>query len=313
MKNSFVSKLQHFKKKNSKISFAISVILYLILSCFLYAVSMTCFVNSEGSNLITSGLSGLALVISRYILPTIGLNVDVNLSFSVLYVLLNIPMFIIAYKIIGKIFAVLTFSNVILTSLIISLIDPSIWEFLNVGQMEDITISLFAGIFTGLAIGFALKGNFSTGGTDVISLALSIKKGVSFGKFQMIFNGFIMLLGGILSKEWNALLYTFVYIGTSSYVIDLIHTRNRKVMLEVISKKGQEISDVLLKESHHGVTIIEGVGAYTKEKKDLLHMVVSTYQLTEIVAIIKSIDEGSFVLQVPVNNIYGRFYIPPFK
>ena len=122
-----------------------------------------------------------------------------------------------------------------------------------------------------------------------------------------------MVLGGILSKEWNAILYTFVYIGTSSYVIDLIHTRNRKVMLEVISKKGQEISDILLKEAHHGVTIIEGVGAYTKEKKDLLHMVVSTYQLTEVIAIIKNIDEKSFVLQVPVDNIYGRFYIPPFK
>ena len=129
----------------------------------------------------------------------------------------------------------------------------------------------------------------------------------------MMFNGLIMVLGGILSKEWNAILYTFVYIGTSSYVIDLIHTRNRKVMLEVISKKGQEISDILLKEAHHGVTIIEGVGAYTKEKKDLLHMVVSTYQLTEVIAIIKNIDEKSFVLQVPVDNIYGRFYIPPFK
>ena len=274
---------------------------------------MTCFVNSEGSNIITSGLSGLVLVISRYILPNLGVTLSVNTSFSILYVLVNIPMFIIAYKFIGKIFAVLTFSNVVLTSIIISVIDPSIWSFLNVSAMEDITIALFAGIFTGLAIGFALKGNFSTGGTDVLSLALSIKKGVSFGRYQMMFNGLIMVLGGILSKEWNAILYTFVYIGTSSYVIDLIHTRNRKVMLEVISKKGQEISDILLKEAHHGVTIIEGVGAYTKEKKDLLHMVVSTYQLTEVIAIIKNIDEKSFVLQVPVDNIYGRFYIPPFK
>lgn len=311
-KNLF-NKVKEFKQKNSKISFFLSMIFYLILSCLLYAISMTCFVNSEGSNIITSGLSGLALIISRYILPTLGVTLDVNTSFSILYVLLNLPMFLIAYKFIGKIFAIVTFSNVVLTSLVISLIDPSIWEFLKVSNMEDITVALFAGIFTGLAIGFALKGNFSTGGTDILSLALSIKKGVSFGKYQMIFNGIIMVLGGFLSKEWNAILYTFVYIGTSSYVIDLIHTKNRKVMLEVISKKGQEISEVLLKEAHHGVTIIEGIGAYTKEKKDLLHIVVSTYQLTEIVTIIKNIDDASFVLQVPVNNIYGRFYMPPFK
>lgn len=313
MKNSLLNRIGHYKKKNQKVWFIISVILYLILSCFLYAVSMTCFVNSEGSNLLTSGMSGLALVISRYVLPSLGVGLDVNTMFSILYVFFNIPMFIIAYKYIGKFFAILTFSNVILTSIIISLIDPSIWSFLNVSSMEDITIALFAGICTGLAIGLALKGNFSTGGTDVLSLALSIKKGVSFGKYQMMFNGIIMILGGILSKEWNAILYTFVYLGTSSYVIDLIHTKNKKVMLEVISTKGQEISDMLLKEAHHGVTLIDGVGAYTKEKKILLHIVVSTYQLTEIVSIIKNIDNSSFVMQIPVDNIYGRFYIPPFK
>lgn len=312
MKKSILSYIGYLKK-NQKIWFAISVVLYLLLSGFLYAISMTCFVNSEGSNLLTSGISGLALIISRYVLPTLGVTLDVNLMFSILYVVFNIPLFFIAYKNIGKIFAILTFSNVILTSIVISSINPEIWSFLKVDTMEDITIALFAGIFTGLAIGFALKGNFSTGGTDILSLSLSIKKGVSFGKYQMMFNGLIMVLGGFLSHEWNAILYTFVYLGTSSYVVDLIHTKNRKVMLEVISTKGEEIASVLLKEAHHGVTLLEGIGAYTKEKKNLLHVVVSTYQLTEIVAIIKSIDDSSFVMQIPVSNIYGRFYIPPFK
>lgn len=312
MKKSILSYIRYLKK-NQRIWFIISVILYLLLSGFLYAISMTCFVNSEGSNLLTSGISGLALIISRYVLPDLGVTLDVNLMFSILYVVFNIPLFFIAYKNIGKIFAILTFSNVILTSIVISSINPEIWSFLKVDTMEDITIALFAGIFTGLAIGFALKGNFSTGGTDILSLSLSIKKGVSFGKYQMIFNGLIMVLGGFLSHEWNAILYTFVYLGTSSYVVDLIHTKNRKVMLEVISTKGEEIAGVLLKEAHHGVTLLEGIGAYTKEKKNLLHVVVSTYQLTEIVAIIKSIDDSSFVMQIPVSNIYGRFYIPPFK
>lgn len=312
MKKSILSYIRYLKK-NQKIWFIISVVLYLLLSGFLYAISMTCFVNSEGSNLLTSGISGLALIISRYVLPDLGVTLDVNLMFSILYVVFNIPLFFIAYKNIGKIFAILTFSNVILTSTVISSINPEIWSFLKVDTMEDITIALFAGIFTGLAIGFALKGNFSTGGTDILSLSLSIKKGVSFGKYQMMFNGLIMVLGGFLSREWNAILYTFVYLGTSSYVVDLIHTKNRKVMLEVISTKGEEIASVLLKEAHHGVTLLEGIGAYTKEKKNLLHVVVSTYQLTEIVAIIKSIDDSSFVMQIPVSNIYGRFYIPPFK
>ena len=312
MLESIKRKFKDLKKKET-ISFILFIFSNLFLSCSLYAISMTCFVNSKGSNLITSGVGGIAIILSRYILPSLGVTLDQNTLFSIFYVLMNIPLFFIAYKHIGKVFAVFTLSNVMLSSLIISLINPSVWDFLEVEKMDMLTISLFSGLFTGLAIGFALKGNFSTGGTDIISLTLSIKKGISFSKYQMIINGIIMALGGIASKNWNAILYTFVYIGVSSYVVELIHTRNRKVLLEVVSTKGEEICELLLKESHHGITVLEATGAYTKQKKDVLHLVVSRFQITEIVAYIKNIDESSFVLQVPVSNIYGRFYIPPFK
>ena len=89
MKKSILSYIGYLKK-NQRIWFAISVVLYLLLSGFLYAISMTCFVNSEGSNLLTSGMSGLALIISRYILPDLGVTLDVNLMFSILYVVFNI-------------------------------------------------------------------------------------------------------------------------------------------------------------------------------------------------------------------------------
>ena len=312
MLESIKRKFKDLKKKET-VTFLLFILSNLVLSCSLYAISMTCFVNSKGSNLITSGLSGVAIILSRYVLPSLGVTLDQNILFSIFYVLMNIPLFFIAYKHIGKVFAVFTLSNVLLSSLIISLINPSVWDFLQVEKMDMLTISLFSGLFTGLAIGFALKGNFSTGGTDIISLTLSIKKGISFGKYQMIINGVIMLLGGVISKNWNAILYTFVYIGVSSYVVELIHTRNRKVLLEVVSTKGEEICELLLKESHHGITVLEATGAYTKQKKDVLHLVVSRFQITEIVTYIKNIDESSFILQVPVSNIYGRFYIPPFK
>ena len=312
MRESIKRKFMNLKKKDG-ISFVIYIIFNLFFACSLYAISMTCFVNSEGSNLITSGVGGIAIILSRYVLPDLGVPLDQNILFSIVYFIINVPLFFIAYKNIGKLFAVLTLSNVILSALLISVIDPNMWDFLAVSGMEDLTIALFSGIFTGLAMGFSLKGNFSTGGIDIISLTMSIKKGISFGKYQMLFNGIIMVFGGIASGNWNAILYTFVYIGVSSYVVDLIHTRNRKTMLEVVSTKGEEICELLLRESHHGITVLEATGAYTKEKKNVLHLVVSSFQITEIVAHIKNIDESSFILQVPVSNIYGRFYIPPFK
>ena len=63
MKSSIISKMSHYKKRYHKVFFVLSVLFYLILSCSLYATSMTCFVNSQGSDLLTSGMSGLSMII----------------------------------------------------------------------------------------------------------------------------------------------------------------------------------------------------------------------------------------------------------
>ena len=233
MMESIKRKFKDLKKKET-ISFIIFIFSNLFLSCSLYAVSMTCFVNSEGSSLITSGVGGIAIILSRYVLPSLGVTLDQNILFSIFYVLMNVPLFFIAYKHIGKIFAVFTLSNVLLSSLIISLIDPNMWNFLNVSSMDMLTISLFSGLFTGLAIGFALKGNFSTGGTDIISLTLSIKKGISFGKYQMIINGIKYKVGRgsvVLTHPGdNRINYSF-------YTCDTIHfTTDEPSIIEFIKR-----------------------------------------------------------------------------
>ena len=130
MRESIKRKFKNLKKKDG-IAFVIYIILNLFLACSLYAISMTCFVNSEGSNLITSGVGGVAIILSRYVLPDLGVTLDQNILFSIFYVLMNVPLFFIAYKHIGKLFAVLTLSNVILSSVLISLINPHIWDFLE--------------------------------------------------------------------------------------------------------------------------------------------------------------------------------------
>ena len=77
MKESVLKKIGYFKKNHHKVFFVCSVIFYLIISGAFYATSITCFVNSENSNIITSGISGIALIISRYVLPTFNLEIDV--------------------------------------------------------------------------------------------------------------------------------------------------------------------------------------------------------------------------------------------
>lgn len=289
--------------------FAVYAVASLLLSCLLYAISVTAFINSDGSNLLPAGVSGLAMVISRYVI-----NVsDVELWYSIIYISMNIPLFILAYKNIGKVFSVITFLNVIITSILIAAIPHSFWSFLEVENMQLLDIALFAGVLSGASIGLALKANLSTGGTDIVALYFSIKKGVSIGKYVMLLNAFVLFLGGILSEDINAMLYTLVYIGVSSVVIDMIYMRTKKVMVEVVSLKGEEISEKLLKEAGHGVTMLPAIGAYSKESKEVLHMVMSARQTREVIEMVHNIDKESFIVQLPVEQVYGKFYMPPFK
>ena len=107
MMESIKRKFKDLKKKET-ISFILFIFSNLFLSCSLYAISMTCFVNSEGSSLITSGVGGIAIILSRYVAPSLGITLDQNILFSFFNLLMNIPLFFIAYKHIGKIFAVFT-------------------------------------------------------------------------------------------------------------------------------------------------------------------------------------------------------------
>lgn len=284
----------------------------LLVSALLYAFSVTCFINQSDGNIIAAGISGIAMLISRVFF----LSNDA-VAYSIIYILMNIPIFLLGYKYIGRIFSILTLLNVVVASVLIGVISPNIYSFLDIYELEPITITLIAGVLSGASIGVALKANLSTGGTDVISLFFGIKKGVSIGKYVMLLNGAVVVIygvyTGVTTGNWHAIFYTLCYIFISSTVVDLIFTRTKKVLIEVITEKGNDISSILLQKTHHGCTLINGEGAFSHHGKQLLHMVVSVRQINEVVKLIKEIDSCSFVIQLPVDNIYGKFFIPPFR
>ena len=85
------------------------------------------------------------------------------------------------------------------------------------------------------------------------------------------------------------------------------------MLVEIVTKKENELTDRLMKESHHGCTIVEAVGAYSKQSKKILRIVVSSNQTRRVCEIIKEIDPDSFTTIVSVNQVNGKFYIPPLN
>ena len=187
--------------------------------------------------------------------------------------------------------------------------------------------ALFAGICTGIATVVAFKNCSSTGGLDVVSLAVANKKSTSIGKYLVIFNG-IVLIGYTLTsylyfmknplpdgKENPALvlfLFSAIYLFTNALVNDFLNSRYRKAQIQIITTN-ENISNILIANFPHGCTIVNGKGAFSKENRFIIYMVVSSSEVQKVVKLVQVVDPHAFVNVTTLNQVYGRFYIEPFK
>lgn len=274
-----------------------------VCSAALYTISMNAFIH--GSKLLTGGASGVALILARLIFPS-----NPSIAFGLFYILINIPLFILAYRKLGKIFAISSMLNVVMTSLLISIIPPSLFNFIHLGD-DLLTTCLFAGIFTGLSTSVALMFNTSAGGVDILGAYISVKKDVKIGNYILLLNFSILVAGGILFNEWVAMLYTAVYIYVTSIVVNALHKRNNKKLIKIITNQKIEISDMIVKNSFHGCTIVEGEGAFTKQKRYVIETVVSEHEVKHLLTLIYQIDPEAFTTISNVEMVKGKFYLPP--
>lgn len=318
----------------------------LIVSAFAFALGYKCFlvpnVLIEESNgavirLLSGGISGISqlviMIVSMFpveIAPQIQDTV-----FSILYFVLNIPIFILAWKGIGKRFTIFTILNVFLCSLLSNLL--GIWD---QGWINDIASfvnrnggllsrAIFAGVCTGLSSGLSFKVDGSSGGIDVISYYIALKKGVLVGKYTVLINavtltiytilGTIQLVSGMITvPDGNSMefvtmaLYSILYLMVTSGVVDAINLRNKKVKIEVVTNS-PDLAKIIISALPHGATVFHGQGAFTGKEKTIIEIVVSSYEVKNAVKIIREADPSAFIEITELKQIYGRFFLPPVK
>lgn len=107
-------------------------------------------------------------------------------------------------------------------------------------------------------------------------------------------------------------LYTCIYFFTSSKVIDVLNTKNKKTELQIFTSSDQ-MAAVLLHAFPHGCTIVDAKGGYTGSDKKIIYMVVSHNEVKKAIKIMRDVDENCFVTVVNSYQVYGKFYIRPIR
>lgn len=354
----YQNKRNLFLSKHSKAKIFteyLNALLLTLISAFLFAITFKMFQSPEDPQaltLISGGTAGLARTVSLAVLMGLKTNDStvMTVSYSIAYVVFNIPIIILAFRKIGFRFAIFTTTNIIATSLLnyvvgmIPFVDEVATQVACVIPVEiDNTTCIMlqagllaraflAGVFNGLASALAFGCGSSSGGADTVSYYFSMRKSTNVGRYVISINAVVVGLFAILNtfaqiynpvsgfiKPEEAVangiiivLFVMIYSFISAAVIDLITRNNKKEQIQIVTKN-ENLAKLLLDKTHHGATIMRSKGAFSNDDFIVIYIIVSTFESKNVVKQIKEIDPKSFVNVIPVKQVYGRFTQPKVK
>lgn len=276
--------------KNNKLT--LSEVIFMLIGCVLMSISINMFFEPHA--IAPGGLTGLAIVINKSFPVPLW---TINLVF-------NIPLFLLAYKILSKKDCLKTIIGIIFLTIGLKLTTPL--AHLNT-TTDPILASICGSILMGISLACIFRINGSTGGTDLIGLlANKFFPSLSIAVLMGIADFIVVLLSGITSGQIEIGLYSALSLYIIVKVTDLfIDGFNYAKSFTIISDKSEEISDAIIEELGRGATILRGYGAYTKNDKNIILVVVSKKQVITLKKLVKSIDPYAFVIIADIHEALG--------
>lgn len=265
-----------------------------------YAILASVAVNFfyQPGRIYSSGLTGIAQIVSTLSQSWFGMNIPVSLAL----LLLNIPLFLVGWFRIGHKFTIFTGITVVLTSVFMQIMPNEVLT------TDPIICAIFGGAVMGAGIGYALKNGLSSGGLDFISIAIRKKTGKTIGSISIIFNFFILLAAGMLFG-WQSALYSSLAIFVCGKVTDAVYTKQKKMQVIVVTRHPDKVIQAIQKKMRRGITIINEVeGAFHHDKQTVLLTVVTHFEMPLLRQAMKESDEKAFVSIADNVQILGRFY-----
>lgn len=236
-------------------------------------------------------------------------KIDINISKSIFVAVLNVPLFLIGWKHVSRRFAVFSLTSVIIQVVLIFILDElrkkGFDPFFELKD-ERMLLAIIGGLLTGLGCGLCLRSGASSGGMDIISQYMSLKRGIPFAKFSFIVDAIVIITSGLAGSISDAA-FTIVRLIAHIITLDKIHTIYKYMRIVVVTTEKDKMRLEFIQKFNHGVTIYPVVGGYSNTPKWVLEVVISTYEVEEYRAIINEIDKKAFTTCMDVKGVYGAF------
>lgn len=247
------------------------------------------------SQMLGGGVTGLATIIYWVTeLPT-GISIFA----------LNAVLILIAFRSLGRRFALSTIYSVIVTSIVFYILQEYVFL---APIIEDRFLSAVLGAgLNGVACAFIFLEGSSTGGTDIIVMMINKYRNITLGRLTLFINVAIISCSYFVFKDLELLIYSYVGLMVTSYTMDLtMNGSKQSVQMFIFSQKSDEIADKVGEEIRRGVTMIKGTGWYTKTENNIVMVVVRKTESQRVIRIVKQLDPTAFVSVNTVMGVYGK-------
>lgn len=268
----------------------------MLVGTFLMALSIN--LVFEPLNMVTGGVTGLAIVIKYVTTFIIDGGVPVWLSNTVL----NIPLFLLALKLLGLKKVKPTLFATVGLSVALYVIPTY-----NIIYEDYLLASVFGGVLCGAGLGLVLMASATTGGTDLLATMINkFKPHYTVPQILTVVDGLIVL-AGVVTFGLNKALYAIIAVFITAKVSDgILEGLKFAKVAYIISDHNDEIAQRVLKNLDRGVTGIYAKGMYSNNDKKMLYCVVSKKELAVLIELVNEVDPRAFVIISDVREVMGE-------
>ena len=265
----------------------------IILGCVLYAVGFRFFLYPN--NITSGGVVGTAMIINQLTAFPVG----------VMTILLNVPLFLIAWRHFGLDFLIGSLAGMGLSSVLVDLFAG----FGIVATNDPMLAAVIGGVIKGAGLGIIYYVGATTGGIDIVVKILRRHlASVNFGTIMLLLDTGIIAAYAMVLGRYESAMYSLICMYVTTKVVDLVlYGIDNACLCYIISEKTAEITrEIVSGPLHRGVTLLDGKGAYSGTHRDVLMCVIKRQQIGQLKRLVKAYDEKAFFIVTNAKNVFGN-------
>lgn len=281
----------------SKILQQMRLIIPIVMGSAIYAFGLHYFVLPN--QLMEGGVTGIAVL----------LNYAADFPLSISTLVLNIPLFFLGWKALGRSQMYYTLIGIISLSGFLALMEQLInreWLIPFQSSHDYMLVALYAGVTLGTGLGIVFRFGGTTGGVDIVARIVSRSRGISMGQFILSFDAVVIGVS-LFYIPIEKVLYTLVTVFIASKLIDFIQDGAYSAKaFSIITEHGEVISQKITLELERGVTLIPAKGAFSGLQKEVVYCVVQRQEIRRLKTIVRNIDPRAFIVINEVHDVLGE-------